>query len=194
MLPSQHTLRDYTHYVHSTTGFSTEVDKQLMEAAKVEKAEEWEKCVVLVMDEMHVKEDLVYHKHSGVLIGFFNLRETRLTKTIFVFMVCGRFTQLEFQYAQFPCTDISGELLFDPFGEAVYRPERIGLRVLVAMADGVSTNHPFSSYIHSHKCGEVVYKIVNPHCCDRRYLYFFANPPHLLKTLRNAWANPKRHL
>ena len=74
-------------------------------------------------------EDLVYHKHSGVLIGFFNLRETRLAKTIFVFMVRGLFTQLEFQYAQFPCTDISGELLFAPFGEAVYRLERIGLRV-----------------------------------------------------------------
>ena len=40
----------------------------------------------------------------------------------------------------------------------------------------------------------VVYKIVNPHCHDRRYLYFFADPAHLLKTLRNAWANPKRHL
>ena len=60
----------------STTGFSTEVDKQLMEAAKVAKAEEWEKCVALVMDEMHVKENLVYDKHSGALIGFANLGQT----------------------------------------------------------------------------------------------------------------------
>ena len=75
-LPSQRTLRDYTHYVRSTTGFSAEVDEQLMEAAKVAKAEEWEKCVVLVMDEMHVKEDLVYDKHSGALIGFVNLGQT----------------------------------------------------------------------------------------------------------------------
>ena len=52
--------------MHSTTGFSTEVDKQLMEAAKeaakIAKAEEWEKCVVLVMDKMYVQEDLVYDK------------------------------------------------------------------------------------------------------------------------------------
>ena len=32
------------------------------EAAKIAKAEEWEKCVVLVMDKMHVQEDLVYDK------------------------------------------------------------------------------------------------------------------------------------
>ena len=58
--------RDYIHYVHSTTGFSTEVDKQLMEAAKeaakIAKAVEWEKCVVFVIDKMHVQEDLVYDK------------------------------------------------------------------------------------------------------------------------------------
>lgn len=211
-LPSQRTLRDYTHYVNSTTGFSTEVDKQLMEAAKVQKAEEWEKCVVLVMDEMHVKEDLVYDKHSGALIGFVNLGETNqhllqfqqaiegdttdseaLAKTMFVFMVRGLFTQLEFPYAQFPCADVSGELLFDPFWEAVYHLERLGLRVLAATADGASTNRRLIK-LHSNKCGEVVYKVVNPHCRDRRYLYFIADPPHLLKTLRNAWANPKRHL
>ena len=69
-LPSQHTLRDYAHHVHSTTGFSTDVDKQLMGAAKVAKAEEWEKCVILVMHKMHVQEVLVYDKHSGALIGF----------------------------------------------------------------------------------------------------------------------------
>ena len=83
-LPSQRTLRDYTHYVNSTTGFSTEVDKQLMAAAKAERSGEWEgwkigrvgECVVLIMDKMHAKEDLVYDKHSGTLIGFAKLIST----------------------------------------------------------------------------------------------------------------------
>ena len=208
-LPSQRTLRDYTHYVRSTTGFSAEVDEQLIEAAKVAKAEEWEKCVVLVMDEKHVKEDLVYDKHSGALIGFVNLGQTNqhllqfqkaiegdntdseeLAKTMFTFMVRGLFTRLEFPYAQFPCADVSGELLFDPFWEAVYRLERNGLKVLAATADGASTNRRLIK-LHSSKSGEVVYKVVNPHSRDRRYLYFFADPPHLLKTVRNAWASPK---
>ncbi len=73
VLPSQRTLRDYTHYVRASTGFSVEVDKQLMDAAKVEEAEEWQRCVALVMDELYIREDLVYDKHSGALVGLVNL-------------------------------------------------------------------------------------------------------------------------
>ena len=50
-----------------------EVDHQLMTAAKVMTCEEWERLVVILMDEMYIKEDLVYEKHSGTLIGFANL-------------------------------------------------------------------------------------------------------------------------
>lgn len=35
LLPSQRTLRDYTHYVPATTGFSSEVDEMLMKTLKV---------------------------------------------------------------------------------------------------------------------------------------------------------------
>ena len=35
-LPSQRTLRDYTHYVKATAGFSHEVDLMLMQAARVD--------------------------------------------------------------------------------------------------------------------------------------------------------------
>ena len=35
--------------------------------------QEFEKCVVIVMDEMYIKEDLIYNKHIGELVGFTNL-------------------------------------------------------------------------------------------------------------------------
>ena len=66
----------YTHFVQSTSGFSAEVDSQLIRASQVSTAEDWAKCVCLVMDEMYVKEDLVYNKHSGERVGFANLGET----------------------------------------------------------------------------------------------------------------------
>ena len=75
-LPSQHTLRDYMHYVCALPGFFNDVDKQLIEATKPQTCEEFQKYAVLVMDEMHIKEDLVYDKHSGELVGFVNLGET----------------------------------------------------------------------------------------------------------------------
>ena len=64
-LPSQRTLRDYTHYMTTTVGFSREVDNCLMEAIKIDTCPEREKYVAIIMDELHLKEDLVYDKHTG---------------------------------------------------------------------------------------------------------------------------------
>ncbi len=72
-LPSKRTLRDYTHYINSTIGFSNQVDQELARVAAITTCTEGQKCVVLLLDEMHIKEDLVYDKHSGALIGFTNL-------------------------------------------------------------------------------------------------------------------------
>ena len=65
-LPSQRTLRDYTYYTKACAGFSSEVDRQLMDVANIADCPEREKYVVILMDEMHVKEDIVYDKHTGL--------------------------------------------------------------------------------------------------------------------------------
>ena len=41
---------------------------------------------------------------------------------------------------------------------------------------------------------DIIYKVHNPHSRDGRYIYFFSDPPHLIKTVRNAWMNKKRPL
>lgn len=112
---------------------------------KVQSCPPHQRYVFLVMDEMHIKQDLVYNKHSGELIGFVNLGqfnthlinlersldqslpETRiapLAKSLLVFMVRGLFSALQFPYAQFPCLNLSGDLFYDVFWEAVERLER----------------------------------------------------------------------
>lgn len=141
-LPSQHTLRDYTHYVKATVGFSTEVDLQLARVAKLNSCKDYQKCVVMIMDEMYIKEELVYDKHSGSLIGFVNMGDINthlfayersinqdtapaesLANTMMVFMVQGLLSSLSFAYAQFPCRKVTGQLLFNPFWEAIFRLE-----------------------------------------------------------------------
>ena len=148
-LPSQRTLRDYTHYCKASPGFSAEVDEQLCRAAVIHTLKDYQTCVLLLIDEMHIKENLVYEKHTGSLIGFANLGEMNnhlidferqlehkslenapLAKTMMTFMVRGLFTGLQFPYAQFPCVNVSGDLLFDPFWEAIYRLERCGFKVI----------------------------------------------------------------
>ncbi len=94
--------------------------------------EEKDKYMVLVLDEMKVREDLVFDKHSCRLIGFVNLGEINQTLDKFkrqcksgeqvindesvathmlAFMIRGLFTSLEF-VAQFPTHGLRGESLF----------------------------------------------------------------------------------
>ena len=62
-LPSERTLQDYRHFSSSTTGFSKSLDEQLLEQVGSQKPENLAKYVGLVLDEMYVKESLVYDKH-----------------------------------------------------------------------------------------------------------------------------------
>ncbi len=120
----------------------------LMEKAKVTSCPERDTFTLLLLDEMHIREDLVFDKHSGAMIGFIDLGDInnhlvqfeksleddkivkpKLAKTMMVFMVRGLFSSLQFPYAQFPCVDLSGDLLYDPFWEAVRRIENCGLKV-----------------------------------------------------------------
>ena len=125
-LPFKRTLRDYTHCVKSSAGFSAEVDLQLMQAAGIPSYQEWETFVVLLLDEMNIREDRVYEKQTGSLVGFANLGdvsnhlqsydelvkgkqsvESTVARTMMVFMVRGVFTCLRFPYVQFLCASLT---------------------------------------------------------------------------------------
>lgn len=153
-LPSQRTLRDYTHHLKPGPGYCAGVDAQLRSVAKLDKCEEREKCVLMLLDEMYIKKDLVYNKISGELVGFVNLGDTNmdllaferaitsespadedsianepLASTMLGIMVRGLFTRLQFPYAYFPSNKLTGDLMYEPFWEAVLRLETLGFKV-----------------------------------------------------------------
>lgn len=64
-LPSQRTLRDYTYHTQSSPGFASGVDQHLMELAQIATCRPIDKYVIIIMDEMHIREDIVYDKHTG---------------------------------------------------------------------------------------------------------------------------------
>ena len=72
-LPSGRTMRDYTHFAPAMCGFNTSSDQQLLDAASQTKPHHLSKQVVLLVDEMYVKEGLVFDKTSGALVGYIDL-------------------------------------------------------------------------------------------------------------------------
>lgn len=117
-----------------------------MITAQIESLKEWEKCVVIILDQMSIHEDLVYDKNSDELVGFTDLGDINnhllkfkkcvgepvtptLANSMLVFMVQGLFVSIGFPYAQFPSHSITGDLLFNPIWEAVFRLERCGFKV-----------------------------------------------------------------
>ena len=197
-LPSQRTLRDYTHAIKPSSGFSDEVDEMLMKEARINELEEWQKHVVLIFDEKHIKEDLVFDKTTGELKGFIRLGtindhllnlENALNddashlpqpaNSLLTFMVREVFVDLHFPYAQFPCKNLSGDLLYPLVWEAVRHLESCGFKVLATICDGTSSKLHFIHMHGDHK-SSLVYKTIKPYSNDvNRHLYFIIDFPHI---------------
>ena len=88
-----------------------------------------------------------------------------------------------------------GDQLFPMIWNAVSRLENLGFIVLALCCDGLSLNRKFFR-LYDAGSKTPVNKVINPyaHDGDRRYIFFLSDPPHLMKTTRNCWANPKRKL
>ena len=109
-----------------------------------------------------------------------------LANSMLVLMVKGLFSSFEFPYAQFPCSSITGSQLYTVFWEAVSRLELNGFRVLGLTCDGLAANRRLFR-MHTGD-STTIHKAKNPYALNGRFLFFFSDPPHLIKTVRNAWA------
>ena len=207
-LPSERTLRDYTHVFESKTGFQPEVNDQLHKESNLSELAEEKKWCGLILDEMKVKQNLVYNKFTGAVIGFTNLGSindellqlehdcqadephTSVATQLLVVMVRGIFFKLDFPYAHFATKGVTADLLFPIVWEAIRRVETIGLKVIFITADGASSNRKFFRMHKGPADTSPVYKTVNRYSGSaRRPIFFFSDPPHLIKTARNCWSH-----
>lgn len=211
-LPSTRTLRDYTHHMESSTGFSPDVTKQLMIEAKMCSLQNYEKHVAVCFDEVRMKEGLVYDKYGVRVIGYVDLGNVNnellkfeqmcdsgqadtsgsllpVAKYMLVLMVRGLFIDLNFPFAQFATHSLTSDLLFPIVWEAVEKLEAADFKVVSFAGDGASQNRTFFK-MHSK---DASFKTKNPYADEPRPIYFFSDVPHLLKTVRNCWANSFCH-
>ena len=202
-LPLERTLRDYTHYFDSKPGFQDEVDHQLAEEANLASLPESRKYVAILIDEMKIKEGLVYNKVSEEIVGFINQGDINddllkleqrgehppIAKYVLVLMVRGLLFKLVYPYGHFGTSGVSGDLLYPIVWEAIRRLEANGLKMLCITADGASSNRKFFRMHHDEDGSTLKYKTKNPFAADERWICFISDPPHLVKTVHNCWSN-----
>ena len=203
-LPSERTLRDYTHYFTSQPGYQPDLNLQLQKEANIESLPEKRRYVSLLIDEMKIKEDLVYDKYSGHIIGFTHLgdvndlllkmeaacttedtsRHPPLSKHILVLMVRGIFFKLEFPYAHFATRSVTADMLFPIIWDGIRQLESMGFKVMCHCRRCELEQEVFRMHGSKNGC----YKTHNPYVDpkEKRMLYFISDPPHLIKTTRNC--------
>ena len=129
VLPSSRTLQDYKNYINPKTGFSSQVLNHLKELTK--EYFDIERYIVLLFDEMKIKPNLVFNKHTGELKGFLDLgcaetdfstlgRETDWLATHTLFFYLRRvITDLRYSFAYFATDGAISIQLMALFWEAV---------------------------------------------------------------------------
>ncbi|XP_065649371.1 uncharacterized protein LOC136078177 [Hydra vulgaris] len=200
VLPSLRTLRDYKNCITPKAGFQEGIVAELcMQAEQYTKIERY---IVLLIDEMSLKSNLVFDKNSHQLSGFVDLgdpdlnfatlQKCELATHALVFMVRGIAASLKFSIAYFTTITATAVQLFSLFWDSVCILEkRCNLYQVSVVADGASSNRTMIKF-HHYMCGDmitpVIFKTINLYV-KYRYIYFVADPPHLMKTARNCLLN-----
>ena len=204
LMPSERTLSDYVGFWRSGEGLTAELNEQLAHSAQISELQEGKKFVALSFDEMKIRQDLVFDKHS-CKVGFANLDSVSnelkqlastssnlkvpksIATSMLVFMIRGIFTSFKFPYAHFLAADVVAENLFSTVWEIIRNIESIGLKVMTITSDGAASNRKFYK-MHQGE-GPFVYQTENIYSVDRRPIFFVCDAPHLIKITRNCFSH-----
>ena len=198
VLPSQRTLKDYRNCIRPKAGFQEEVLEELK--ATTNSYFDVQRYVVLLFDEMKILSNLVFDKVSGELIGFLDLGDPdinfgtlekvdKVASHALVFYVRGLCTELKFSLAYFATDGITSYQLMPLFWNAICVLElTCNLWVIASTSDGASPNrrlYRMHKLLDSNAETDVCYRTVNLYA-PYRFIYFFSDAPHLMKTTRNC--------
>ena len=184
-LPCERTLWDYTNTVHPSTGFHKAVFDDLKHQAG--KLNDIQKYVVLMLDEVSIKDDLVYDKVTGELVGFVNLGNDvddcytiqnkeksigtpNIATHALVFMVTNIAARLKYSLGYFATTTATADQLFLFMWKAIGLLETYAdLKVVVVVSDKAGPNQRLYSL---HKSSdEITYRTKNVFATDeQRYI------------------------
>lgn len=156
-LPSSRTLRSYRNNFKPGAGYLPENIKSLISRTKgfLDK----DRWIVVMFDEMKIKCNLVFDKHSGRLIGFVDLGDPDINYSTFdkiepathvlAFYVRGIITKLQFMLGYFFTRDVVSYQLMPLFWRGVAILQlKVNLNVIAAVSDGASPNCKFYQLLY----------------------------------------------
>ena len=197
VLPSQRTLKDYRNCIRPKARFQ-EVIEELKDLTN--SYFDVQRYIVLLFDEMKIMSNLVFDKVTGELIGYLDLGDPDINfgtlekaDTIashdLVFFVRGICTQLKFSLAYFATNGVTSHQLMPLFWEAIDVLElTCNLWVIASTSDGASPNrrlYRMHKPLDNNAEDDLCYRTINLYA-PQRYIYFFSDAPHLVKTTRNC--------
>ena len=201
ILPSERVLRDYKNYFKPKAGINIDNIESLRE--KASSLSQVQRYVVIVIDEMKIQPNLVFDKYSGDLIGFVNLgdpvtnyaslgEEDVMATHALAFLVRGMCGDFKHVIAYYFTENVTSYQLMSIFWKVVGVLElSLKLPVCATVNDGASPTRKFFDLhfqlVRDLNC-DVVRKVPNLFAVQR-FIYFFADSCHLIKTASNCLYN-----
>ena len=198
VLPSQRTLKDYRNCIRPKAGFQAEVIEELKDSTN--SYFDVQRYIVLLFDEMKIMSNLVFDKVTGELIGYLDLGDPdinfgtlekvdEIASHALVFFIRGICTELKFSLAFFATNGVTSHQLMPLFWEAIGILElTCNLWVIASTSDGASPNrrlYRMHKPLDNNAEEDFCYRTINLYA-PHRYVYFFSDAPHLVKTTRNC--------
>ena len=150
---------------------------------------------------MKIKSNLVFDKHTGELTGFVDLgdpdkvftpmdpKEKNLASHTLVLYLRGICTDLKHSLPYFTTRHVTSTKLFPIFWEAVSLSEMTCNLWMVAVASYGTTSNRRFYVLHEEldgKCEKDICYGTRNLFAPSRFIYFFADAPHRIKTARNC--------
>ena len=199
VLPSQRTLKDYRNCIRPKAGFQEEeVIEELKDSTN--SYFDVQRYIVLLFDEMKNMSNLVFDNVTGELIGYLDLGDPdinfgtlekvdEIASHALVFFIRDICTELKFSLAYFATNGVSSHQLMPLFWEAIGILElSCNLWVIASTSDGASPNrrlYRMHKPLDNNAEDEFCYRTINLYA-PHRYIYYFSDVPHLVKTRRNC--------
>ena len=195
-LPSGRTLSDYKNFNSTDSGWHVENLQNMKRQFDQMKPPLHAKLGALVFDEVKINEGLVFDPQNWELVGFTDLCEDEFAKAngqattangkdklathVLQFFFRSVFFKFDYPCAFFLTKNLTSLQLNRLFWLGISMLHSFGFEVLVSCCDGASCNRSF-----------VLMNVTNDNksYCQNPFsgmpLFFFSDPPHLIKKLRN---------